>query len=265
MTDIHQQIRAYWQDPNTRSLIDENLRKLEESSVIRYLEPNFNIVDVGCGDGYSTFEYAPRVRTCLGLEQSDLLRSRAEERFAQAGVANTRFMAGDIMDLSSVKDRFDLAITQRVLINLPSWEEQKMAIENIRSLLRPGAIYVMVENTYEGHDALNEYRVTMGLPKIPKHWHNLYFHQAELMDFLRQRFHVVAHHTFSLYYLITRVFMNQIASFQGFGKDAVKDPIFEKADVAARSMQEVLGGRVSIGDSPSLGPIQAFILRRVSE
>jgi SAM-dependent methyltransferase len=265
MTDIRQQIRAYWQDPDTRSLIDENLRKLEESAVIRYLEPNFNIVDVGCGDGYSTFEYAARVRSCLGLEQSDLLRSRADEHFARAGVGNARFVAGDIMDLSPIKDRFDLAITQRVLINLPSWEEQKMAIENIRSLLRPGGIYVMIENTYEGHDALNEYRLTMGLAKIPKHWHNLYFHHTELMAFLRQRFHLVAHHTFPLYYLITRVFLNQIASFQGFGKDAVKDPIFETADVAARRMQEALGGSVSVGDSPSFGPIQAFILRRVSE
>jgi len=265
MTEIREQIRAYWQDPNTRSLIDENLRKLEESCVTRYLEPNFTIVDVGCGDGYSTFEYASRVRNCLGLEQSDLLRSRAEERFAQAGVGNTRFMAGDIMDLSSVKDRFDLAITQRVLINLTSWEEQKAAIDNVRSLLRPGGIYVMIENTYEGHDALNEYRVALGMEKIPKHWHNLYFHHSELLHHLNQRFHVLAHHSFNLYYLLTRVFMNQVASFKGFGKDAVKDPIFETADAAARRMQEALGSRLSVGDSPSLGPIQAFILRRVSE
>lgn len=263
--DLQEQIRAYWQDPNTRSLIDENLRKLEEGVVLRYLEPNFEIVDVGCGDGYSTFEYAARVKSCIGLELSDHLRLKAEEKFAQLAVANTRFESGDVMDLAGYAHRFDLAVTQRVLINLTSWDLQKQAIENVRSVLRPGGLYVMIENTYEGHDAMNDLRASIGLPKLSKHWHNLYFHHDQLLDHLSRRFRVVAHHTFGPYYLITRVFMNQIASFEGFGKDAVRDPIFEKADAAARRLQETFGDKIRIGDAPSFGAIQAFVLRKLSE
>src|SRR5260221_9530280 len=97
--EIQEQIKAYWQDPNTRSLIDENLRKLEEGVVLRYLEPSFEIVDIGCGDGYSTFEYASRVKHCLGLESSDYLRKKATQKFADRSLSNTEFKSGDIMDL----------------------------------------------------------------------------------------------------------------------------------------------------------------------
>jgi ubiquinone/menaquinone biosynthesis C-methylase UbiE len=262
---LRDEIRAYWQDPNTRSLIDDNMRTLEEAVVLRYLEPNFEIIDIGCGDGYSTFEYASRVKSCVGIEPSDYLRKRAEEKFAQLSLANTRFETGDIMDLSRAGERFDLAVTQRVLINLTSWDLQKQAIENVRKVLRPGGIYVMVENTYEGHDAMNDLRQVVGLPPLSKHWHNLYFHHEQLLEFLAARFHLIAHHTFSLYYLLTRVFMNQIASFEGFGRNAVKDPIFDKADPAARRLQEVFGAKVRVGDGPSFGAIQAFALRKLSE
>lgn len=263
--DIQQQVRDYWQDPNTRSLIDENLRKLEEGVVLRYLEPNFEIIDIGCGDGYSTFQYATRVKSCVGLEQSDYLRNKAIENFAKNGVTNTTFVPGDIMDLSAYRNRFDLAVTQRVLINLTSWKAQKQAIENVRSVLRLGGLFVMIENTYEGHDMMNEFRAKMGLVKISRHWHNLYFCHDQLMEFLNTRFHIVSHHTFDLYYLITRIFMNQIASFEGFGKDAVKDPLFDRADAAARQLHETLGRQIKVWNGPSFGPIQGFVVRKMSD
>jgi len=263
--DLKERIKAYWQDPNTRSLIDENLRKLEEGVVLRHLEPNFELIDIGCGDGYSTIEYAARVKRCVGVESSDYLREKAKAKFAQLGMKNTEFFAGDILDLKAYRQQFDLAVTQRVLINLTSWDLQQQAIENVRSVLRPGGLYVMIENTYEAHDAVNAFRDGLGLKKISKHWHNLYFHHDPLMEFLRSRFHVVAHHSFGLYYLLTRVFMNQIASFEGFGKEAVKDPIFEKADAAARKLHEMFGDQVQIGGLPAFGAVQGFVLRKLGE
>lgn len=263
--EIRDQIKDYWKDPDTRSLIDENLRKLEEGIVIHYAEPGSEIIDIGCGDGYSTFQYASHVKRCVGVESSDYLLDKARQKLSEISLTNTEIRAGDIMDLKDYKQQFDLAVTQRVLINLPSWEHQKKAIENVRAVLRPGGIYVMIENTFEGHDVMNEYRAALGLRKISRHWHNLYFHHDQLMEFLRNRFHLVGHHTFGLYYLLTRVFMNKIACFEGFGKDAVKDPIFSKADAAARKIQEQFGDQVTIGSHPSFGAIQGFALRKLTD
>jgi len=260
--DLQQQIHEYWEDPDTISLIDTNLRKLEEGVVNIYLEPNQEIIDIGCGDASSTLVYATQVKHCVGLERSEYLLGQAQKNLDKSGLANTVFITGDIAYLEQWRDTFNLAITQRVLINLTSWELQKQAIQNVRSVLRPGGIYIMIENTYEGHDAMNTLRAAVGLGKISKHWHNLYFHHEKLMDFLLSRFCLIRHHTFDLYYLLTRVYLNMFASFEGYGKDATKDSIFKIADQASRKLHECMGESVQIGDGPAFGPIQAFVLRR---
>ena len=72
-------------------------------------------------------------------------------------------------------------------------------------------------------------------------------------------------HTFSLYYLLTRVFVNMFAKFEGFGANAKQDEIFKYADTAARRLYEIYGQKIKFdleaGDS--FGPIQGFVLRRV--
>ena len=52
------------------------------------------------------------------------------------------------------------------------------------------------------------------------------------------------------------------ASFEGFGANAKKDPIFDKTDAAARRLHEIMDGRVKIEGSRAFGPIQVFVLRR---
>ena len=70
--------------------------------------------------------------------------------------------------------------------------------------------------------------------------------------------------TFKLYYLLTRVFQNLFAEFEGFGSNAKIDPIFHKADKAARLLQEKIGKNVSLdfNEGRSFGPIQGFVFRR---
>ncbi|MCP4662185.1 MAG: class I SAM-dependent methyltransferase [bacterium] len=264
-SELEEKIRACWEDPDTRSLIDPNLRRLEEGVVLKYLEPGFELLDVGCGDGESTLTYARHVKRCLGIERSELLRRRAVESCAQAGLDNTEIVAGDVFDLDACYRRFDVAVTQRVIINQTSWEMQQEAIEQVRATLRPGGIYVMIENTFEGHDAINDWRTRLGLPKISRHWHNLYLHHELLMDYLGERFEILAHHTFDLYYLLTRIYANLFASFEGFGKTAKKDAIFPEIDAAARRLYDELGEQVAIGDGPAFGPIQGFVVRKISE
>ena len=260
--NLEEKIKEYWEDENTRSLIDVNLRMLEENVVKLYLESNNQIIDLGCGDGVSTLEYALKVKCCVGIERSKYLLKQAQKNLLNSGLCNTTFTEGDIMEIDRFKAKFDVAITQRVLINLTSWREQQQAIDNIYSVLKPGGLYIMIEDTYDGLDAMNDFRKAAGLKEIAVHWHNLYFHHNELTEFLASRFKHIRHHTFDLYYLLTRVYLNMIASFKGFGKNAVKDPIFDIADPSARNLYEIIGDKVRIGNGPSFGPIQGFVLQK---
>jgi SAM-dependent methyltransferase len=256
-----EQNRAYWEDPKTVSLLDENLRELEVAFVSSYLEPHHRLVDIGCGDGRATRRYARLVKEALGVERSEYLRSVALDEQAAAPIANLEFRAGDILDLSTI-GTFDAVVTERVLINLPSWELQRRAIEQIESVLEPGALYVMIENTEDGDASLNELRERIGLEPISQHWHNRFLEWDEFAGFVEPRFEILERRGFSLYYLLTRVYGQMFASFTGFGASAKADPVFDQLDPAARRLEEAVGSEVRFADRAVVGPIQGIALRK---
>jgi SAM-dependent methyltransferase len=254
-----EQVREYWERPETVSIIDKNLQAIEIETVKKHLLPSDRIADVGCGDGSATVCYADAVRECVGVERSKELRERAQA--ASVGRRNLTIREGDIMDASSLGSDYDAVITERVLINLAGWKEQQMALLNVYSALRPGGRYLMVENTNEGFARMNDARHAVGLPPVPQHWHNRFFGERELNEFLEGKFQILRHYDFGLYYLLTRVYANKVARFEGWGAQAKKDPVFEKLDAAAREMFEHFGDWLR-PPSGAFGPIQCWILRR---
>jgi ubiquinone/menaquinone biosynthesis C-methylase UbiE len=255
-------IKEYWEDPNTVSIIDKNLHEIEVDTVCRYLRSTDFLADIGCGDGDATIEYAKKVNKCIGFERSDYLRQKAMENVKKSGIKNISIERADVLEMSNLSKKFDVIVTQRALINLASWEEQKKAILNIYETLKVGGIYIMIENTNDAFLALNDMRVEVGLEPIPQHWHNRFFDYELLMAFLEGRFQLLKVHDFGLYYFLTRVYLQMFASFSGYGKNAIKNPIFESSDKAARIIYEKFHDRVRIDGCRVLGPIQAFVLRR---
>ena len=238
-SDFNAAVKAYWEEPSTVSIIDKNLHQIEIDTVCRHLLPTDSMADIGCGDGQATIQYAAKVARCIGVERSERLRAKAEKAAKECGASNLAVQAGDILDKSLPSGCFDVILTQRVLINLASWEEQKQGILNVHRMLKPGGRYIMIENTNDAYLALNDVRVELGMAPIPQHWHNRFFDYDELTDFLRGKFQLLRHYDFGLYYLLTRVYVPMFASFVGWGAKAVKDPIFEKSDGAARVLLEL--------------------------
>ena len=257
-----EQNREYWEDPRSVSLLDGNLRELEVGFVSKYLSGDHELADVGCGDGRATRRYAGLVRSALGIERSNHLRGIALADQVADSIDNLSFVEGDILDLSAYAGRFDVVVTERVLINLPSWEHQQQAIEQIHQALKPGGMYVMLENTEDADAALTDVRQRVGLDPIRQHWHNLFLVWEDFAAFVEPHFDLIERRGFSLYYLLTRVYGQMFASFTGIGADAKADPVFEHLDPAARALEEALAGDVRIGGSPVLGPIQGIALRR---
>ncbi|HKW78851.1 MAG TPA: hypothetical protein VJQ09_07090, partial [Candidatus Limnocylindria bacterium] len=76
------------------------------------------------------------------------------------------------------------------------------------------------------------------------------------------RFQLLRFQDFGLYYLLTRVYVQMFATFEGFGINAKKDPIFEHSDRAARVLYEKFADRVKFDGMRAFGPIQFWALRR---
>jgi ubiquinone/menaquinone biosynthesis C-methylase UbiE len=261
-TDIRTAIQNYWEQPTTISIIDTNLHELEIAAAERHLEPGDNLADVGCGNGDATIRYARRVRQCVGLERSGHMRGLARSKAEADGVMNVTFREFDILQPSIPEGEFDAIVSQRMLINLASWGDQMQGIRNLHRMLKVGGRAILIENTNDAFQAMNDVRVGLGLAPVPQHWHNRFFDYDEFMSFMRGGFQLLHFEDFGLYYLLTRVYTQLFASFEGAGIHAKKDPIFEQADRAARLLHQAMGARVSIGGTRAFGPIQVFVFRR---
>jgi SAM-dependent methyltransferase len=179
-----------------------------------------------------------------------------------AGLKNVEFQEFDILTSSIPEAQFDAIVSQRMLINLATWDDQMQGIRNLHRMLKVGGRAILVENTNDAFKAMNDVRVDLGLAPVPQHWHNRFFDYDELIRFVRGGFQLLHFEDFGLYYLLTRVYTQMFASFEGFGANAKRDPIFNEADKAARRLHEALGDRVRIRDCRAFGPIQVFVLRR---
>lgn len=259
--NIRKLVRNYWEDSGTVSIIDKNLHQIEIDIASRYLMPSDNIADIGCGDGQATVEYAKKVKSATAIERSDFLLKKAKELGVKAQLTNIKFKNADILTLD-IKEEFDVVITQRLLINLLSWSEQQKGLLNIYRALKPGGRYIMIENTTDSFNALNEMRADVELSPIPQHWHNRFFDYEKLEKFLEDKFQILKIWNLGLYYFLTRVYTQMFASFKGYGILAEKDPLFEKSDEAARICFEKFHDKINFTGSRTLGPIQIFILRR---
>lgn len=257
------QNKKYWEDSNTKSLIDSNLKELEIAFFLKYLKKNHKVADIGCGDGTTSVRIAPSVKSVIALERSDYLRKLASKNILDNKIKNIAVVSGDILNMN-FQNEFDVVITERVIINLPSWKHQKKAILNIHRSLKRGGIYLMIENTHEAHIALNKTRKAVGLKPIGLHWHNVFLYKNKLIKFLNGKFKIIGHSGFSLYYFLTRVYMQMFALFTGYGVKARAHEVFKLADPAAKVLHEKFNEQIIFKDNNGIiGSIQGFTLKKL--
>jgi ubiquinone/menaquinone biosynthesis C-methylase UbiE len=186
---------------------DFQLRLLEIDLILSQLKDNEEVLDVGCGNGFATTIFSEKVRNIVGIDFSSEMIDQANTKLTQeqGNKKNISFQQMDVLNLSYTEGTFDVVISERCLINLRTWEEQKKAIQEIKRVLKKGGRFLMIEGTSEGLDGLNEMRESYNLHRIEKHWHNLLFDDDQLMSFLTENFKIMDIMSFGAYYFISRV------------------------------------------------------------
>ncbi|MEK6208822.1 MAG: class I SAM-dependent methyltransferase [Pseudomonadota bacterium] len=228
-----EQIKQYWEqraaaDTSTQSTTqDYYLREVEVRALLDAIAKHRprGVMDVGCGDAWTTIRLAsafPDIEFLGGDYSSSMLRN-AEANLAATKLQNVRIESCDITRPMHGRD-LDLLYTTRCLINLPSWELQRGAIENIRGALSSGGIYVMIENFIEGHENFNQLREAFGLPPIPVRSHNLFFERSRLFEYIKPRFEVIDETNISsTYYLVSRIIYAKICQDKAMQPDYFDD------------------------------------------
>lgn len=201
--------QAFWDEQAIKGKLsgtqDRYAKELEMATIARYVKDEMWVLDAGCGDGETLRYLADRYNIRgWGFDYSEEMIRKADNHKTDKDLY---FIKMDLRDFKKIEHhRYDLIYTQRSLINLDTWEDQRQAIIDILSLLKPGGTYVMVECFVEGLEEINNLRLNIGLESIVPPWHNRYLSSNTLFKFLFEKnlwFEEI--HFSGAYYFMSRI------------------------------------------------------------
>ena len=117
--------------------------------VLPHLTPGVSVLDVGCGPGSITCDFASLVTPgeVTGLDRSAEVIAQASALAVERGTANARFMAGNIYDLDFEDESFDVVHAHQVLQHLT---DPVAALREMRRVAKAGGIVAARDADFHG-------------------------------------------------------------------------------------------------------------------
>ena len=184
------------------NLMDIFQRELEFDAIGRYLRPEMQVLEVGCGNGFSTNRFRTTVKHVDAFDKSEEMIERALQ---SVGEKNNRFFVDDLLYPRLIDATYDCVICVRVLINLPDTQAQLLAIQNLAKFVRRGGVLLLAEGFTEGFESLSELRRKVGLPPLQPAAINHYASWQALRPALEENFEITEHWHLGTYDYLTRV------------------------------------------------------------
>jgi len=165
---------------------DEYAISLEVENISKYIKEGDNVLDVGCANGYSSFEQLKKNKIKIhGIDFSEKMIEYAKERKKKNKIGEEiTFSVGDVRHLNFDDNFFDISYTTRVIINLPNWEEQVTGIMECIRVTKKGGIIVLSEAFWEPLVLLNSLRTLKNLVPLVEHDFNRYLKKQKLEELL---------------------------------------------------------------------------------
>lgn len=126
-------------------------RTVENSAafVIPYLTPGSTVLDVGCGPGSITCDFAALVAPgqVTGLDRSPEVVAHAAALAAERGVQNIGFAAGNVYSLDFEDESFDVVHAHQVLQHLT---DPVAALREMRRVAKAGGVVAVRDADFHG-------------------------------------------------------------------------------------------------------------------
>ncbi|MBQ0922603.1 methyltransferase domain-containing protein [Saccharopolyspora endophytica] len=113
------------------------------------LRPGAQVLDVGCGPGTITLDFAERVAPgeVLGIDNVEAPLAISRAAAAERGVDNARFEVADVYRLPHADDTFDVVHAHQVLQHLT---DPVAALREMRRVCKPGGVVAARDADYGG-------------------------------------------------------------------------------------------------------------------
>jgi len=126
-------------------------RTVENSAAYlkEHLTPGATLLDVGCGPGTITLDFAARVAPgrVIGIDSSDEIIQKATQLAAEDDLANVEFMVGNGYELPFDDDSFDIVHAHQVLQHV---SRPVAMLREFRRVCAPGGVVAVREVDYGG-------------------------------------------------------------------------------------------------------------------
>ena len=195
------------------TMADLNTRKLEIENILVYLKDGKRCLEVGCGNGIASVEISKSKKLDLNcIDFSSEMIDLAKKQPIKGIRGKIKFEKQDILDFNT-KNYFDIVFTERCIINLLTWNDQKKALKNIAGALKRGGTLILLEAFKDGLEELNKARQEVGLEKIKPAYHNLHLVKELVITYLsKEGLEFVNENNFlSSYYFGSRVIYPSMA------------------------------------------------------
>lgn len=193
------------------NIMDVFQRELEYDYIGSYLRPEMRLLEVGCGNGYSTERFLKLVRHVDAFDYADNMVERARARVVGT---NVRFLHDNVLNPQQLEGPYDAIVCVRVLINLPDVEAQRTALRELDRLLGLDGVLILAEGFVDGFIALSKLREAVGLPPISPAAINFYSTVDQLLPELLQSYELQDTFHLGAYDYLTRVVYPQVAGHE---------------------------------------------------
>lgn len=202
-------------------------KQLEIKAIQQYIKPGMSILDFGCGNGITALTLAQAMDVHIfGVDFSPNMIEYAKLNKNKYNLRGTiEFHLGDQSYLEKMTNKFEIIYTERCIINIKSWEEQKKTIFKLLDLLQEEGMYLMCETSETSLRNINILRKSLDLPKINIPWHNRYLIDHEVEELNPDCATLEEVNNFSsTYYFLSRI-INAKLSAQRHEEPRYEDPI----------------------------------------
>lgn len=189
-------------DPRKVNIDDLVQRELEAEFIKKHIKKTDKILEVGCGNGFFTSflrEIADHV------DAFDYAENMIEQAKSIYHEKNNHFFHDNLLAPQHVTDQYDCVVCVRVLINLQNIDEQKTALKNLFSWVKPGGKLVLLEGFIEGFNALNTIRSNAGIDKMSPAAINFYSEKSVFETFFPPEIKVLDTFNTGMFDFLTRV------------------------------------------------------------
>jgi len=207
-------IKEYWEqqakthgESHVASWGDNFMLDLEIKTIGKYITEGDNVLDVGCANGYSTFRQleSHKVQSITGIDFAQNMIDTANDSKRKRNIEKINFQVGDVRALNFADESFDVVYTTRVLINLPTWEQQIEGINECIRVTKKGGKIIFSEAFMEPLVLLNSLRSIKQLSPLVEHDFNRYIKKQKLEHYLNSSGFAFTNDEFSsVYYLGSR-------------------------------------------------------------